>query len=214
MFGVFHTLAVQTGPQDGGGSGLGVSLEIIAATVIACLLLTATVLLLGKYKRRRESMVLRERQARREMQELCPDGWAARIVLYGDGAPLPDDAPGERKVCVEWTEYESDSAGHTDVAVARRMWARTITVRSAACSLTVSSTPSSRRSSAGVLKDTRAEAAERPARLRQPVRLTGPRTLQRRPAGDDGASGTRTRDLSDANRTLSQLSYGPWGDRL
>ena len=127
MFGVFHTLAVQTGPQDGGGSGLGVSLEIIAATVIACLLLTATVLLLGKYKRRRESMVLRERQARREMQELCPDGWAARIVLYGDGAPLPDDAPGERKVCVEWTEYESDSAGHTDVAVARRMWARTIT---------------------------------------------------------------------------------------
>lgn len=127
MFGVFHTLAVQTGPQDGGGSGLGVSLEIIAATVIACLLLTATVLLLGKYKRRRESMVLRERQARREMQELCPDGWAARIVLYGDGAPLPDDAPGERKVCVEWTEYESDSSGHTDVAVARRMWARTIT---------------------------------------------------------------------------------------
>jgi hypothetical protein len=112
MFGVFHTLAVQTGPQDGGGSGLGVSLEIIAATVIACLLLTATVLLLGKYKRRRESMVLRERQARREMQELCPDGWAARIVLYGDGAPLPDDAPGERKVCVEWTEYEPFSRAH------------------------------------------------------------------------------------------------------
>ena len=27
----------------------------------------------------------------------------------------------------------------------------------------------------------------------------------------NGASGTRTRDLSDANRTLSQLSYGPRG---
>jgi hypothetical protein len=126
VFGVLHTLAVQTGPQDEGG-GLGVSLEIIGATVLACALLTATVLLLSRYKRRRDLMMLRERQARREMQELCPDGWAARIVLYGDGAPLPDDAPGERKVCVEWTEYESDSAGHTGVAVARRMWARTIT---------------------------------------------------------------------------------------
>jgi hypothetical protein len=121
-----HTLAVQTGPQEKGG-GLGVPLEIIGATVLACVLLTATVLLLSRYKRRREGMVLRERQARREMQELCPDGWAARIVLYGEGAPLPDDAPGERKVCVEWTEYQSDSAGHTGVAVARRMWARTIT---------------------------------------------------------------------------------------
>jgi hypothetical protein len=42
---------------------------------------------------------------------------------------MPDDAPsaGERNVSVEWTEYDSDSAGHTEVAVARRMWARTIT---------------------------------------------------------------------------------------
>jgi hypothetical protein len=127
MIQALHTLAVQTGPQDEAGGGLGVSLEIIGATLLACALLTATVLLLSRYKRRRDMMVLRERQARREMQELCPDGWAARIVLYGDGAPLPDDAPGERKVCVEWTEYESDSSGHTDVAVARRMWARTIT---------------------------------------------------------------------------------------
>jgi hypothetical protein len=84
------------------------------------------VLLLSRYKQRRDRMVLRERQARQEMQELCPEGWAARIVLYGDGAPLPDDSPGGRKVCVEWTEYESDSAGHPDVAVSRRMWARTI----------------------------------------------------------------------------------------
>ena len=126
MTSVLHTLAMQNTTQQSGGS-LGVSIEIIGATVLACALLTATELLLSRYKRRREAMVLRETQARREMQELCPDGWAARIVLYGDGAPLPDDAPGERKVCVEWTEYQSDSAGHTDIAVARRMWARTIT---------------------------------------------------------------------------------------
>jgi hypothetical protein len=126
MLGPLHTLALQNVPQEKGG-GLGVSLEIIGATLLACALLTATVLLLSRYKHRRDQLMMRERAARREMQELCPDGWAARIVVYGDGAPLPDDAPSERRVCVEWTEYESDSAGHTDVAVARRMWARTIT---------------------------------------------------------------------------------------
>ena len=74
-------------------------------------------------------MIVREQQARERMQELCPNGWSARILLYGEGAPLPDDAPsaGDRKVCVEWTEFEEDPAGHTEVAVARRMWARTIT---------------------------------------------------------------------------------------
>lgn len=123
-----HILAQQNVPQEKGGS-LGVSIEIVAATVLACALLTATVLLLTKFRRRRDAMIIRERQARERMQELCPDGWTARIVLYGDGAPLPDDAPAEseRMVCVEWAEYESDPAGHTDVAVARRMWARTIT---------------------------------------------------------------------------------------
>jgi hypothetical protein len=121
-----HILALQNTAQQSGG-GLGVSIEIIGATVLACALLTATVLLLSKYRRRKDAMILRERQARSQMQELCPEGWAARIILYGDGAPLPDDAPGGRNVCVEWTEYESDPAGHTDVAVARRMWARTIT---------------------------------------------------------------------------------------
>jgi hypothetical protein len=126
MLEALHTLALQRDPQEEGG-GLGVSIEVLGATVLACLLLTVTVLLLSRYKQRRDQLVLRERQARREMQDLCPNGWAARIVLYGDGVPLPDDAPGERKVCVEWTEYESDSAGHMGVAVARRMWARTIT---------------------------------------------------------------------------------------
>jgi hypothetical protein len=122
-----HILALQNVPQEKGG-GLGVSLEIIAATIIACALLTATILLLTRFRRRRDPTLFRERHAREQMQELCPNGWTARIVLYGDGAPLPDDAPpaGDRKVCVEWTEFEDDGTGHTEVAVARRMWARTI----------------------------------------------------------------------------------------
>jgi hypothetical protein len=126
MTSTLHILALQNTPQQSGG-GLGISIEILGATLLACGLLTATVLLLSRYRRRRDAMILRERQARNQMQELCPNGWAARIVLYGDGAPLPDDAPGGRNVCVEWTEYESSSSGHPEVAVARRMWARTIT---------------------------------------------------------------------------------------
>jgi hypothetical protein len=123
-----HILALQNTPQESGG-GLGVGLEIIGAAVLACALLTATVLLLTRFRRKRDPMFMRERYMRDQMQELCPDGWQARIVLYGDGAPLPDDVPadGDRNVCVEWAEYETDETGHTEVAVARRMWARTIT---------------------------------------------------------------------------------------
>jgi hypothetical protein len=127
MIEALHILALQNTTQQKGG-GLGVSVEILGAAVLACVLLTATVLLLSRYRRRRDSMLIRESRARQRMQELCPDGWMARIMLYGEGAPLPDDVPsGERKVCVEWAEYEHDAAGHTDVAVARRMWSRTIT---------------------------------------------------------------------------------------
>jgi hypothetical protein len=120
-----HILAMQNAAQRAGG-GLGLPIEIIGATVLACLLLTATILLLSRFKARPEALALRERDARRQMEELCPEGWSARIVLYGEGAPLPDDVPGDRKVCVEWTEYEQNFAGNPRVAVARRMWARTI----------------------------------------------------------------------------------------
>ncbi len=127
MSAAIHILAMQNGPQQSRtGSGLGLSLEILGVTIVACALLTVTVVLLSRYRQRKDAMILRERDARSQMQKLCPDGWAARIILYGEGAPLPDDAPGGRNVCVEWTEYESDSSGHTEIAVARRMWARTI----------------------------------------------------------------------------------------
>jgi hypothetical protein len=124
---VVHILALQNVEQESGG-GLGVSIEIVGATILACVVLTATVLLLTRFRRRHDPAMMREWHARERMEELCPDGWSARITLYGDTAPLPDDAPvaGDRHVSVEWTEYETDQTGHTDVAVARRMWSRTI----------------------------------------------------------------------------------------
>jgi hypothetical protein len=104
-----------------------VSAEILGAAILACLILTGTVLLLSRYRKRRDALILRERAAREQMQKLCPNGWTARIVVYGEGAPMPDDVPSaDRRVCVEWTEYEPDPAGHSQVAVARRMWATTI----------------------------------------------------------------------------------------
>jgi hypothetical protein len=104
-----------------------VPLEILGATILGCLIVTATVLLLTRYRKRRDALVMRERTAREQMQELCPNGWSARIMVYGEGAPLPDDVPSEdRRVCVEWAEYEPDPEGHNQVAVARRMWAKTI----------------------------------------------------------------------------------------
>jgi hypothetical protein len=123
-----HLLALQNTTQREGGS-LGVPGEIIIASAIACALLTATVLLLTRYRHKKEPMVLRERDAREQMQVLCPDGWSARIVIYGSGAPMPDDAPpsGEQHVCIEWAEYEHSQGGNAEVAVARRMWSRTIT---------------------------------------------------------------------------------------
>ena len=127
MDSLIRIVGLQNVEQQTGG-GLGLPIEIVGATVLACAMLTATVLLLGRYqRRRRRTTTLRESQAREEMQKLCPDGWMARIVLYGDGAPLPDDVPESgRTVCVEWAEYGRDDAGHTEVAVARRMWSRTI----------------------------------------------------------------------------------------
>jgi hypothetical protein len=127
MTAAVHILGLQN-TQQKANSGLGLPIEIVGATLLACALLTATVLLLTRFRRRHDPMFMRERYMREQMQKLCPHGWSARIVLYGKGAPLPDDVPpGDRNVCVEWAEYEKDAAGHTEVAVARRLWARTIT---------------------------------------------------------------------------------------
>ena len=53
--------------------------------------------------------------------------------------------------------------------------------------------------------------------LEQEGRLTEPAQAHIGKASDrsrrDGADGARTRDLRAASATLSQLSYGPWGEK-
>lgn len=59
------------------------------------------------------------------MGELCPRGWQARITLYGDGAPLPLDAPPARAPLVE-LEWERFDGRPPQAIATRRTWARSI----------------------------------------------------------------------------------------
>ena len=122
-------LGVVKPPAHSASGGIGVALEVVLAVVVGCALLTVTVLLLGRHQQRRRTRLHEERAARQAMDEMCPQGWSARITLYGERAPLPDDAPDGRegrRVAVEWTEFERTERGGTQAAVTRRMWARTI----------------------------------------------------------------------------------------
>lgn len=57
------------------------------------------------------------------MSELCPYGWRAQITLFGPGERLPAEAPAGSQVALDWAELESE---RRDVAVVRRVWARSI----------------------------------------------------------------------------------------
>ncbi|MHB8658485.1 MAG: hypothetical protein ACYC91_11115 [Solirubrobacteraceae bacterium] len=67
-----------------------------------------------------------EVRARALMDELCPHGWRAQVMLF-DATEL-DGASGQipirARVALDWTAFEDDSSR---VAVVRRVWAPTIT---------------------------------------------------------------------------------------
>lgn len=76
--------------------------------------------------RRRQGAATAEWRARALMSELCPNGWAAQIMVYGVD---PGDMPrftghrSEHRVALDWAEFV-DLSGRT--AVTRRVWAPTI----------------------------------------------------------------------------------------
>jgi len=126
MVGVVVSFALQTPPKVPPSGGLGVGLEIVAAVVIGCAVLTATILLLGRHTR--SKAVDEETLARAAMDELCPHGWRAQITLYAVGGPLPDDAPPASGplASVDWAEYAPAPEGGLRVAVMRRAWGHSI----------------------------------------------------------------------------------------
>jgi hypothetical protein len=120
-------LSLQTPPSVPPGD-VGVSLQIAAAVLLGCVLLTAAVVVLDR--RRRSHTVDEEQLSRAAMDELCPHGWRAQLALYGPGAPMPEDAPlvAGPLVSVDWAEYAAaaDVGGEVRIAVMRRSWGRSI----------------------------------------------------------------------------------------
>jgi hypothetical protein len=98
------------------------------AIVCAIVVMAVACALIFRHLRRRErepKRVVDQWQALNVMGEMCPHGWQAQITVYGRGAPVPEDAPALRAPLVEleWLQFEQGSAR---VALARRMWARSI----------------------------------------------------------------------------------------
>jgi hypothetical protein len=94
---------------------------LIAVMAGAC----AVMLIYHARRERRPKPVTNQWQALAVMGELCPHGWRAHITLRGSGAPVPADSPSSRVPLVEleWKQFDNEPGR---VAVARRVWARTI----------------------------------------------------------------------------------------
>jgi hypothetical protein len=68
--------------------------------------------------RRLRAAATAELRARAMMDELCPQGWQAEIVLFGSAEELPPDArdPERTRVQLDWTELDAPE-------INRRVWA-------------------------------------------------------------------------------------------
>jgi len=118
-------LVIASGVQGGHAHASGYETFVIALLITALALTVAQIATYLRRRHRRAKPVTDEWQALAVMGELCPDGWQARITLYGWGAPVPDDAPPSRVPLVEleWKQFDEEPGR---VAVARRVWAPTI----------------------------------------------------------------------------------------
>jgi hypothetical protein len=108
-----------------GGKAKPTDALVVALVLAALAAIAALVYVYLRRHPRRTKPVRDQWQALAVMGELCPHGWDAQIKLYGWGAPVPADAPPSRAppVELEWKQYDEEPGR---VAVARRVWARTI----------------------------------------------------------------------------------------
>jgi len=109
------------------GSNSAPWLETLAIMLTVATMTVACALIFRHLRRRdrKPKRVADQWQTLAVMGELCPRGWQAQITVYGDGAPLPLDAPPARAPLVEleWQQFDGEPQ---HVAVSRRAWARTI----------------------------------------------------------------------------------------
>jgi hypothetical protein len=72
-------------------------------------------------KRRFRAAATAELRARAMMDELCPHGWQAEIVLYSSAEELPQEAPDP-----DHTRVQLDWEALHEPAVSRRVWAQDV----------------------------------------------------------------------------------------
>jgi hypothetical protein len=103
------------------------TLEAVLCGALLVVVLAAVTIAVSRRPRPR-AQGLDEQSVMTAMNSLCEHGWTARLTVYGDGTELPDDAPDIEgiRVRVDWAELGEDVAGRRDVAVARRLWARSV----------------------------------------------------------------------------------------
>ncbi len=78
-------------------------------------------------RRRLHAAATAEMRARMQMDELCPHGWQAQIIVYSRAEDLPPEAPDAEhvRVALDWAQLELGVSPET--IVVRRVWAESVT---------------------------------------------------------------------------------------
>ena len=123
------------GPDAGSASVLDPLLSLLFAACGGALLVAVLQLFVPRARRAARARTARRRRrraawsaelrARAMMDELCPHGWRAQIILLGASDQLPGEAPGARRdrVSLDWIAFEADRSSG---GVVRRVSAPTI----------------------------------------------------------------------------------------
>jgi hypothetical protein len=120
-----------SGHHPKGGSLVGPALTLVVAAAIGWLVLTVLRRIVPPSRQRLNSRRIRRRRlhsaataelrARAMMDELCPHGWQAEIVMYSSAEELPEEAPDPDHVRVhlDWEALHEQT-------VSRRVWAQDV----------------------------------------------------------------------------------------
>jgi hypothetical protein len=78
-------------------------------------------------RRRLRAAATSETRSRMQMDELCPHGWQAQIIVYSREEDLPSEAPDPERVRValDWAQLEPGISPET--IVVRRVWGESVT---------------------------------------------------------------------------------------
>ena len=110
---------------------------LLGVAIVGGLLLLFLQLTVPRLRRRIKSRVHRgrrlraaatsEMRSRMQMDELCPHGWQAQIIVFSRAEDLPPEAPDPERVRValDWAQLELGVSPET--IVVRRVWAESVT---------------------------------------------------------------------------------------